>query len=124
MGTQWLGYYFVDTQLPFGLRSSPGIFNRFADAVCWILQERFTLPNTMHYSDDFFLVAGTYETALLDLNKAESAFKYLGIPSAEEKKSGPSTKITYLGIEINSTNLTMCLPPDKYSALFHDSTLD
>ena len=32
----WKGLYFVEIRLPFGLRSSPGIFNRFADAVCWI----------------------------------------------------------------------------------------
>ena len=95
MGTTWLKYYFVDTQLPFGLRSSPGIFNRFADAVCWIIQELFGLPHTLHYSDNFFLVATNYETALNNFNIAEYAFKHLGILLAEDKKTGPSTKITY-----------------------------
>ena len=44
MGSEWMGYYFIDFRLPFGLRSSPGIFNRFADAVCWILQNIYNLP--------------------------------------------------------------------------------
>ena len=52
LGIFWLGYYFIDTVLPFGLRSSPAIFNCFADLVCWILQSQYNLF-IMHYSDDF-----------------------------------------------------------------------
>ena len=34
LGFQWEGSFFVDTRLPFGLSSSPGIFTLFADLVC------------------------------------------------------------------------------------------
>ena len=56
LGTRWLDYYFVDFRLPFGLRSSPGIFTRFADAICWIIQYIYKLPYSVHYSDDFFII--------------------------------------------------------------------
>ena len=37
------GIFFVDVRLSFGLRSSPGIFNRFADLICWVLRTVFNL---------------------------------------------------------------------------------
>ena len=37
LGFKWLGNYFFDVCLPFGSRSSPFIFNTFADALAWIL---------------------------------------------------------------------------------------
>lgn len=36
LGYEWQGCYFVDTRLPFGCRSSPFLFNAFADLLCWI----------------------------------------------------------------------------------------
>ena len=33
LGTQWENQYFIDTVLPFGLRSAPKIFNAMADAL-------------------------------------------------------------------------------------------
>ena len=57
LGYFWEGYYFVDTRLPFGLRSSPAIFNQFADLVWWILHHKYELQSLVHYSDDFFLVS-------------------------------------------------------------------
>ena len=34
LGYYWNNLYFVDVRLSFGSRSSPGIFNSFADLVC------------------------------------------------------------------------------------------
>ena len=44
----------IDFRLPFGLRSSPCIFTRFTDALCWILQNVDHLPYTIHYANDYF----------------------------------------------------------------------
>ena len=37
LGMYWQGRYYVDTCLPFGLRSAPYLFNQFAEALHWIL---------------------------------------------------------------------------------------
>ena len=37
LGYSWDDQFFVDTRLPFGSRSSPFIFNTFADLLLWIL---------------------------------------------------------------------------------------
>lgn len=39
-GMQWQGQYFMDTCLPFGLRSAPKIFTAVADALQWILSHQ------------------------------------------------------------------------------------
>ena len=115
LGTFWQGNYYIETRLPFGLRSSPGIFNRFADCVCWIITEKYKIKNITHYSDDFFLVGPpNYHQAKEEVNTAVEAFKYLGIPLAPEKQMGPNTSMTYLGININSENMSMSIPEEKY----------
>ena len=37
LGMFWNGAFYIDTRLPFGSRSSPYIFNTFADALAWII---------------------------------------------------------------------------------------
>ena len=37
---QWDGKLYIDTALPFGLRSAPKIFNALADAIEWVLCAR------------------------------------------------------------------------------------
>ena len=41
----------------------------------------------------------------------------MNIPLAEDKIVGPATKVVYLGIEINSKNLTISIPENKYDEL-------
>ena len=116
LGYMWERCYFIDTRLPFGLRSSPGIFNHFAGLICWVLQNKYGLHSLVHYADDFFLVSNNNGVvAQKDLSCLCEAFDELSIPLAEEKIIGPSHIITYLGIEINSTLLTV--PKDKYDEL-------
>ena len=117
MGFKWMGLYFIDFRLPFGLRSSPGIFTRFADAICWILQNVYNLPYTIHYADDYFFVTLHQNSAVKDFNLALIAFKELGIPIANEKTIPPTTCLPFLGIIIDSSDLTMCVPEDKKSEL-------
>uniref|UniRef100_A0A7M5VD07 Reverse transcriptase domain-containing protein n=1 Tax=Clytia hemisphaerica TaxID=252671 RepID=A0A7M5VD07_9CNID len=110
--------YFVDTRLPFGLRSSPAIFNSFTDVVHWILQNKYKLQDSTHYSDDFLFVhEPSLQKARLEVQTALSAFQHLGIPTADDKTEGPACQLTYLGIEIDSSKQIIRIPNDKYSEL-------
>ena len=55
LGTIWENALYIDTALPFGLRSAPKIFNALADAVEWILRQE-GIEVVLHYLDDFLLV--------------------------------------------------------------------
>ena len=114
----WEGKYFVDTVLPFGLRSSPGIFNQFANLVCWVIKSKFGIVSIIHYADDFFLVSGKdIHIAQQQLDTVCQAFQEMGIPLAKDKIVGPVQKLTYLGIEINSQDLTIEITEERYIEL-------
>ena len=53
LGIRWRDKFYVDTCLPFGLQSAPYLFNQFADALEWILQENYGLKWLIHYLDAF-----------------------------------------------------------------------
>ena len=44
-------------------------------------------------------------------------WEFLGVPLATDKLEGPVQKITYLGIEIDSRDMTIRLPQDKLDKL-------
>ena len=118
LGMCWLSQIFIDTRLPFGLRSSPAIFNRFADAVCWIFNFILRIPNLMHYSDDFLLVSPPdIDVATKEKDSVLAGFAFLGIPIALDKLLGPLTILTFLGIDIDSTTMTMKIPDEKLDEL-------
>ena len=110
---QWLDQFFIDTRLPFGSRSSPFIFNTFAMALAWIIINVGGLMFLIHYLDDFFMAHYSESVCQHDLDVFLSICSELGVPLADDKTVGPSTRVTYLGIEIDSSDMTIRLPSDK-----------
>ena len=105
LGMWWQGRYYVHTRLPFGGRSSPFIFNSFADALAWIIIFCCGIPSIVHYLDDFFVAASSVSHQCQNyVDTVVSCFTYLGIPIAVEKLVLPTTRITFLGIEIDSVD--------------------
>ena len=117
LGFKWRGKYFFDVRLPFGSRSSPFIFNIFADALAWILIHKFGIHCLIHYLDDFFLCASSFHECLRMVNVVLNVFRFLGVPVAEDKLEGPSQRIVFLGIQIDSASFSISLPNDKLSDL-------
>ena len=88
--------------LPFGLRSALKIFTTVADALEWVARQR-GVPEIDHYLDDF-VTLGPHATAdcQKNLDIIIQTCMDLGIPLALEKLEGPTTCLTFLGIEINT----------------------
>ena len=117
LGITWRDKYYVDTRLPFGLRSAPKIFNALADALEWCFR-RQGVTDVDHYLDDFITIGPPHSAACaqnLQLIKDVSAC--LGVPLAEDKCEGPSTSITFLGIQVDTEQGTLSLPADKLSRI-------
>ena len=98
------GKVYVDTTLPFGLRSAPKIFNALADALEWIVRQQGA-EHLWHYLDDYITcgLAGSDECRL-NLSLLIDICQHLGVPLAEEKIEGPTTSIVFLGILIDSSS--------------------
>ncbi|CAC5368602.1 unnamed protein product [Mytilus coruscus] len=53
----------IKSQLSFGCRSSPKIFDTLSEAICWILQNNYGLRHVLHLLDDFLLINNPYVDA-------------------------------------------------------------
>ena len=51
LGMRWRDKVYIDSALPFGLRSAPKFFNAMADALQWIF-EQWGVSTVLHYLDD------------------------------------------------------------------------
>ncbi len=114
---QWRGSTYIDPMLPFGLRSAPKIFSAVADAFAWHLHQ-IGIPDVDHYLDDF-IVLGPPLSPLCQqyLHQLQTECSLLGIPLAAHKTEGPTTCLTFLGIEIDSVAARLRLPADKLERL-------
>ena len=117
MGMKWDRSLFIDTTLPFGMRSAPKIFTAVADAVEWIARKegvRFII----HYLDDYLVIgAPASEECAIALEKLLGIFRRLGLPVAWNKREGPDTLLEFLGFELDTEALQIRLPPAKLEEL-------
>ena len=108
---------YVDIVLPFGLRSAPAIFSAVTDALAFIVTDK-GVRNLDHYLDDFIVLGSPCsDDCQKGLQVALEACDKLGFPVALEKMVGPSTKLTFLGIEVDSMGLQLSLPEEKLRKL-------
>ena len=71
-----------------------------------------------HYLDDFLVVGAPGSSQCADsLAMLLGWTKWLGLPVAPEKVEGPTSKLTFLGIEIDTGALILRLPAQKLAAL-------
>ena len=117
LGMEWDGGLYIDTALPFGLRSAPKIFNAVADGLLWIMGNS-GIHSAMHYLDDyaFFGDPGSQECGEA-LRLALAICSDLGIPVAQHKLEGPTTALVFLGILIDTEKSELRLPQDKLTRL-------
>ena len=117
LGLSWQDQLFIDIALPFGLRSAPLIFTALADGLQWILQQN-GMSYVEHYLDDFITVGPPGSDQCLQNQQILTATcETLGIPLAPRKSVGPTTCLTFLGIEIDSIAAELRLPQEKLTKL-------
>jgi hypothetical protein len=94
------------------------------------------MPNGMmfHILDDFLILAPTFDMCKRYLQEFLAICDKIGILMAPEKTMGPSTCLTFLGIELNTVQKVARLPNDNieinqkflpnFQILFHRSTFN
>ena len=113
LGMQWKGGLYVDTCLPFGLRSAPRIFTALADALEWGIMEQ-GVTHLFHYLDDYITMGGSgSEECKANMVTLLATCNRLGVPITPDKCEGPVTRLTYLGIEVDTVQMQLRLPEEK-----------
>ena len=108
--------YLVDTRLPFGARRSPEIFNELGQAVRRIMARK-GFPSIIVYLDDFLVIGDTQEECRRGLNELMRTLRRLGFSINYNKVAGPSQKLTFLGIMLDTLGMTIQLPDQKLDEL-------
>ena len=67
--------------------------------------------------DDFILVTRNLQLALRQKEALLAVFRNLDIPIEVSKLEGPSTCLTFLGIEVDTVSFQLRLPKDKLASL-------
>ena len=114
LGLHWPsadGAFWIDTAIPFGLRTGAMFCMRTTNAVKYMMQQLGPF-DIVNYVDD---LAGCEdpETALTACNTLRSLLAELGLPEAADKLWLPATVMEFIGILFNTETLTMSIPEDK-----------
>lgn len=118
LGFQFLDKYYFDKCMPFGCSISCATFEKFAKFLEFAIKRRSTAGLIIHFLDDF-LMAGKHGTAdcQVMLDHFTQCLNELSVPIASEKTEGPTTCIIFLGLEINSIEMTVRIPKEKLREL-------
>ena len=119
LGMKWRDQVYINTCLPFGLRSAPKLFNVLADLLSWILQNKGVSP-LLHHLDDFLTLGPPVGTRCAEnLTTIKEICTQLGVPLALDKVEGPSTSLTFLGIVLDTEHMKARLPEEKLVRICH-----
>ena len=114
LGMQWKGRWYIDKALLFVLRSAPKIFCTISDTLEW----QAGISSCLHYIDDFLTLEHPASPECLhNLRVLKDTCEGLGIPLTKKKIEGPATSLSFLGILLDISAMTMRLPEDKLHCL-------
>ena len=109
---KWRDNYYVYVRLVFGSRSSPVIFDKLSQAICWIAKDH-GIQHILHLLDDFLTIDDPECIPERTMAILTMIFKKLGIPLAWHKTEGPVWILEYLGIILDTILRQARLPKDK-----------
>ena len=99
---------YIDTCLPFGLRSAPKLFNLLADLLAWTLEQKVQ----SHYIT--WMTSFSWDNQCeRNLEEVRAMCEQLGIPLAIEKVAGPMTTLPFLAITLDTIKMEAHLLVEK-----------
>lgn len=101
LGFQFNNRYLMETSLTFGGRSSPWLFNLFAEMVHWLVSTT-TSHLVNHYLDNFFGAVPAQDNPGGPLHSLELACAALGLQLSPLKTFSGTTRLEVLGIEFDT----------------------
>ena len=106
----------VDTRLPFGRKSAPGIFHQITQAVKRMMARRdYSL--LVVYLDDFLIIGETKEACQEAYDALCNLLVALGFQLSSTKLIPPTQCLVFLGAEIDTVNMSLSLPQAKLEDL-------
>ena len=105
--------FFVDCCLPMGASSSCQTFERFSNALKYILENEYKVRHIVKVLDDFLFIGESFDECSQALNCFLQLCKKVNIPVAHDKTEGPTRMLVFLGIHIDTTLWSISIPREK-----------
>jgi hypothetical protein len=113
--------YYVDLFLPFGLKSSPPLWEDFARLIKFLIQTRLSIKEIIQFVDDFLFGTapsqGKHRVAAARMEAIAALLRLLGVPEALEKRHDGDTTAVFVGVELDTALFEARLPADKVAEL-------
>ena len=107
--------YMVDTALMFGARRAPEIFHELSQAVRHMAKQQGI--DIVAYLDDYLIVSESHDQCMTHLRQLIQLLRCLGFSINYGKLRGPAQRLTFLGIILDTTSMTLELPSNKLNEL-------
>lgn len=112
------GAYYIDKCLPFGCSISCKIFEAFFHFLRMGCQIKTQLDTVHHYLDDFiFIGKSNSDYCSTVMYTFQDICSEIGVPLIQDKTIDPTTKLTFLGLEIDTVNMLVQIPVSKVQEL-------
>ena len=106
---------YIDLFLPFGLHSSPALFNKYTDALQYAMQTN-NVQDLLHYPDDYFTVGPPDSSACTNnITIMIATCEELGFAVKLQKVTTPATTANFLGADIDSVTMQARIDPSCLS---------
>ncbi|VDI34321.1 Hypothetical predicted protein [Mytilus galloprovincialis] len=114
MGIKFQDKFYINKCLPLGLSSSCQLFERFSTFLHCVVQSKSGLDTLDHYLDDFIFAGHeSNNNCELLMDTFMKVCKDLCVPLADNKTVGPTTTLTFLGLEIDTLLMLVRIPENK-----------
>ena len=116
LGLQFSNEIFYDSCLPFGFKHGSAIFQRISDSIRYIMNSLgFTVTN---YIDDI-IGHSVISQASESFQTLFKILTELGFDISQKKIVTPCTRVTCLGVDIDTENFTVSIPNSKVTEILH-----
>ena len=116
LGFKFDGKFYFDKAMPFGCSIACQTWELFSTFLefCVARARPSDVGKLLHYLDDFLFGGkkGTNHCACI-MSIFQDKMAILGVPTATDKTEGPKTKISFLGLEIDSEEMVVRIPVSK-----------
>ena len=104
--------YFIDKCLPFGSSISCAIFQAVSDAIAWVVKCK-TMKENVNYLDDYLFAAALKAFCDQQMGIFLGVCQEIQFPVALEKTFWGTTRLTFLGMLLDTIRQVICIPMDK-----------
>jgi len=112
------GRYWRYRRMPFGVKLAAGVLSAFMSEVLEIARSE-GVASAIVYMDDWFIVGRTYSECQKYMKIIMAILRRHGWSIEETKTTQPCQLTEFIGIELNSINMTLSIVPEKAQSVLY-----